>query len=71
MDEDKERPRKKDSAEEEAAPAQPERPSGPEGAFDVWLHDRLHQLYDSVTKEPIPPELAALIEADKRKREKG
>jgi hypothetical protein len=52
-------------------PVKPDRQSGPENAFDVWLHDRLHQMYDSVTQEPIPPELAALIEADRRKREKG
>jgi hypothetical protein len=67
MDKDDKRPVLKDKA----APASPERPSGAENAFDVWLHDRLHQLYDDVTKEPIPPELAALIEADKRKREEG
>ncbi len=46
------------------------RPDGPEAAFDLWLEERLHQLYDSVAQEPIPPELLDLIEADRSRREK-
>jgi hypothetical protein len=64
MDEDDDPKRQ---TEERAQPAA-ERQAGAENAFDVWLHDRLHQLYDSVTQEPIPPELAKLIEEDKRRR---
>ena len=33
-------------------------------AFDIWLQRGLHQLYDSVAKEPIPDELLKLIEQD-------
>ncbi|PWS37225.1 hypothetical protein DFH01_10230 [Falsiroseomonas bella] len=66
MDEDENRQKQT----ENTAPAAAERPAGAESAFDVWLHDRLHQLYDSVTQEPVPPELAKLIEEDKRRRSK-
>jgi hypothetical protein len=44
--------------------------SKPEDAFDVWLNRSLHQLYDSVTTEPIPAELLRLIEEDKARRAK-
>jgi len=37
---------------------------GPAEAFDVWLQQGLHKLYDSVAKEPIPDELLKLIEQD-------
>ncbi len=37
-------------------------------AFDVWLQRGLHQLYDSVAKEPIPHELLKLIEQDRSGR---
>jgi hypothetical protein len=40
------------------------RPSS-EIAFDLWLERGLHAMYDDVAKEPIPPELLALIEQDK------
>jgi len=33
-------------------------------AFDVWLRRGLHQLYDTVAREPIPDELLRLIEED-------
>jgi hypothetical protein len=44
----------------------------PEGgnAFDVWLQRSLHQLYDGVTQEPIPPELLRLIEEDRARRKR-
>jgi hypothetical protein len=45
-------------------------PDGPEAAFDLWLEQRLHQLYDSVAQEPVPPELLDLIEADRTRRGK-
>jgi hypothetical protein len=64
MDKDDDPPDQTD----DGAPPAPEKAGGPESAFDVWLHDRLHQLYDVVTQEPIPPELARLIEEDKRRR---
>jgi len=37
-------------------------------AFDIWLQRGLHQLYDSVAKEPIPDELLQLIEQDRADR---
>nr|WP_211874261.1 hypothetical protein [Plastoroseomonas arctica] len=39
----------------------------PEAAFDLWLRRGLHQLYDDVANEAIPPELLQLIEQDRRK----
>lgn len=44
------------------------RSAGPEAAFDLWLNQRLHQLYDSVAQEPLPPELLQLIEEDRTRR---
>lgn len=50
------------------------RPHGTDGrpveAFDIWLQRGLHQLYDSVAKEPIPNELLRLIEEDRADRDK-
>ena len=40
------------------------------GAFDIWLQRGLHQLYDSVAKEPIPDDLLKLIEQDWSDRSK-
>jgi len=37
-------------------------------AFDLWLQQGLHKLYDSVAKEPIPDELLKLIEQDQASR---
>jgi hypothetical protein len=39
-------------------------------AFDVWLRRGLHQLYDTVAREPIPDELLRLIEEDQSPPEK-
>jgi len=39
-------------------------------AFDIWLQRGLHQLYDSVAREPIPDELLKMIEQDLSDREK-
>ncbi len=38
-----------------------------DAAFDVWLQRGLHQLYDDVTREPIPEELMKLIQEDREK----
>ena len=37
-------------------------------AFDIWLQRGLHQLYDSIAKEPIPDDLLKLIEQDRSER---
>ena len=39
-----------------------------EKAFDLWLTRGLHQLYDTVAKEPIPEDLLRLIEEDKARK---
>jgi hypothetical protein len=39
----------------------------PDAAFDIWLRRGLHQMFDDVAREPIPPELLQLIERDRRK----
>lgn len=36
-------------------------------AFDVWLNRGLHELYDNIAQEPIPPELLKLIEDSRPK----
>lgn len=36
-------------------------------AFDIWLNRGLHQLYDNIAQEPVPPELLRLIEEDRSK----
>lgn len=41
---------------------------GVDRAFDIWLQRGLHQLYDSVSKEPLPEELLRLIEEDRAAR---
>lgn len=38
-----------------------------DSAFDRWLRRGLHELYDEVAKEPIPPEILKLIEDDEKK----
>ena len=43
------------------------RPS--EAAFDVWLQRGLHELFDNVAREPLPPELLKLIEEDRTKEQ--
>lgn len=39
----------------------------PNAAFDIWLRRGLHQIFDDVAREPIPPELLRLIELDRKK----
>lgn len=39
----------------------------PDAAFDIWLKRGLHQMFDDVAREPIPPELMQLIERDRTK----
>lgn len=35
--------------------------------FDLWLEQRLREAFADVPREPIPPELVALIETHRRK----
>jgi hypothetical protein len=41
-----------------------------DAAFDVWLNRGLHELFDDVVKEPVPPELLKIIDADRKKSRK-
>lgn len=43
------------------------RQAAPELAFDLWLQRGLREMFDDVAKEPIPPELLALIEKDRKR----
>jgi hypothetical protein len=40
-----------------------------DGAFDLWLKRGLHQLYDTVAKEPIPEDLLRMIQDDLAKKD--
>lgn len=48
-------------------PARNAKAAVPDAAFDVWLRRGLHQIFDDVAREPIPPELLRLIEQDRKK----
>lgn len=61
-------------AERDPPPASTAAPSAPRTpvvghAFELWLQQRLHQLYDDVMREPIPPELLRLIQDDLQRRQ--
>ena len=43
------------------------RASSPRDAFDLWLKRGLHDMFDDVAREPIPPELLALIDKDRQR----
>lgn len=55
--------------ESKADPAERKRQtkSVPDAAFDIWLRRGLHQMFDDVAREPVPPELLKLIEQDRKK----
>jgi len=50
-----------------ANPTRAKKPGKPEAAFDLWLKRGLHDIYDTVAKEPIPEDLLRLIEEDRKK----
>jgi hypothetical protein len=50
-----------------SAPARAGKATVPNAAFDIWLRRGLHQIFDDVAREPIPPELLRLIEQDRKK----
>lgn len=55
----------------ERKPKPPEAPAGKkppaDKAFDAWLERGLHQLFDDVSREPVPAELLKLIEEHRDK----
>ena len=38
-----------------------------DSAFDIWLNRGLHELFDDIMKEPVPPELLKIVQDDKEK----
>ena len=40
-------------------------------AFDVWLENKLHSMFDAAVSEPLPPELLKLLEARDKKTANG
>jgi hypothetical protein len=44
-----------------------QRAAGPDAAFDLWLDGGLRAIYDGVAKEPLPPELLAMLQDPKEK----
>ena len=38
-----------------------------DNAFDQWLNRGLHQLFDDVMNEPVPPELLKIVQEDQSK----
>jgi len=57
MTERKEKPARKPMKESRAT----------DSAFDLWLNRGLHELFDDVMKEPVPPELLKIVQDDKKK----
>ncbi|HYZ30758.1 MAG TPA: hypothetical protein VE684_00590 [Crenalkalicoccus sp.] len=59
---------------DETASQRPQGKQGPEDeavgdrAFELWLQRGLHDLYDSVAREPVPEELLRMIEEDRARR---
>lgn len=42
------------------------REAAPDAAFDLWLDRGLNTMFGKVAEEPIPPELLALIEKNRK-----
>ena len=48
-------------------PDRPKHAGKGDRAFDAWLKQGLHKLFDDVAGEPVPDALLKMIEEDKRK----
>jgi hypothetical protein len=60
-------PKAKDTPAIAQSPAHGKKSRKTEAAFDLWLQKGLHEIYDSVAREPIPDELLKLIEEDRKR----
>jgi hypothetical protein len=60
-------PKAKDTPAKAASPVSGKKSRKTEAAFDLWLQKGLHDIYDSVAREPIPDELLKLIEEDRKR----
>lgn len=60
--------RKREKLNGAARPGKPDK-RGSGDSFDQWLTQNLHDLYDPILREPLPPEIEALLDAipDKEK----
>ena len=61
IDNDMSPPRRKPPSDQPAKAGKGER------AFDAWLKQGLHKLYDDVAGEPLPEALLKMIEEDSKK----
>ena len=41
-----------------------------EDAFDLWLRQSLHTVFDAIAAEPIPQDILQMIEDDRAERER-
>ena len=48
-------------------PDQPKKAAKGDRAFDTWLKQGLHKLYDDVASEPLPEALLKMIAEDSKK----
>jgi hypothetical protein len=55
------------TSSEKKAPRPPSKSGKGEKAFDTWLKQGLHKLYDDIASEPVPESLLRMIEEDRRK----
>ncbi len=60
-------PKATDPSQALPAKGPPKKPRKGDGAFDLWLHKGLHELFDEIATEPVPDELLRLIEEDRKR----
>ncbi len=48
-------------------PRPPSKAGKGEKAFDTWLKQGLHKLFDDIASEPVPDSLLKMIEEDRKK----
>lgn len=52
----------KPSSKNRQAPSQPRAESKMNPAFDTWLENKLHSMFDAVASEPLPADLLKLLD---------
>jgi len=69
------KPRSKTTSQSPSRGAAPSRAEGgakTNPAFDAWLESKLHNMFDAVAAEPLPPDLVKLLEQlDQKTRDDG
>ena len=56
--------KKNEEADTPVDPLAHQQPRSTDAAFDKWLYRGLHELFDDVMKEPVPPELLKIVRDD-------